>query len=389
MAYLRSAPTRIINATGVLLHTNVGRAPLHPDAVAAAAEAAAGYTNLEIDRDTGRRGSRLAHVTGQLTVLSGAEAALVVNNNAGALLLTLAALGSSGSVPVSRGEMIEIGGSYRLPELMAASGTRMVEVGTTNRTRVEDHARAIDTETALLLKVHPSNYRITGFTEEATLEGLVELGRAHDLPVVFDVGSGLLDAATPWLGGAPPSWLANEPGVTQAVAAGADLVLFSGDKLLGGPQAGIIVGRADLVERVRTHPMARALRIDGSTIGAMAGTLHHYLGGTAAEIPFWRMATASLDELEIRARSILDGGELDAAIGATASTIGAGSVPSVTMPSVALIIENDVDTRHAALLAASDPVLARRSEGRLIVDLRTVQPDEDDLLRRSMATACL
>ena len=248
---------RVINVTGVILHTNLGRAPLHPLAAGEARQAATGYGNLEFDLTEGRRGSRGFYLSLLLAGLTGAEAALVVNNNAAALFLILHTLASGKPVPVSRGELIEIGGSYRLPRLMSAAGAQLVEVGTTNRTRLSDYAEAISHPTALLLKVHPSNYRVMGFAEETTLSGLVALGREHDLPVVYDVGSGLLDAEVPWLSGPPPAWVGNEPGVRQVLAEGADLVAFSGDKLWGGCQAGIIVGRADLVDRLRSNPVAR------------------------------------------------------------------------------------------------------------------------------------
>ena len=381
-------PRRVLNGTGVLLHTNLGRAPLHPEAVAAASAAASGYTNLEIDMDDGGRGNRSTHLMDQLTSLVECESAIVVNNNAAALLLTLAALAHGRSVPVSRGEMIEIGGSYRLPELMAASGAHMVEVGTTNRTRVDDHAAAIDDGTGLLLSVHPSNYRITGFTESARLEELASLGRDHGLPVVFDLGSGLIDERVPWIDGPAPGWLRSEPGVTQSLRRGADLVLFSGDKLLGGPQAGIGVGRADLISELRSHPMARAMRVDGSTVAALSATLDLYLDGRTHEIPFWRMAMASSETLRRRARAVLDESRVEAAIVATDSTVGAGSVPGSTVPSVAIAFDDDIDRLHDAFLAHPAALVARRSEGRLLIDLRSIAPDDDDSLIAALRDTC-
>ncbi|MDH5294554.1 MAG: L-seryl-tRNA(Sec) selenium transferase, partial [Acidimicrobiia bacterium] len=285
------SPTAVINATGVLLHTNLGRAPLHARAAAAAMEASVGYTNLEMRLDSGTRGGRGEYALELLRALTGADAALVVNNNAGALFLALIALGAGRPVPVSRGELIEIGGSYRLPDLMAASGTRLVEVGTTNRTRLADYEAAITDDTALLLKVHPSNYRVQGFTEEAGVRELSQLADRAGIPLVFDAGSGLLDERTPWLSGPPPAWLAGEPGIVQSLQAGADLVMFSGDKLLGGPQAGIVVGDQHLVASLKTHPVARAMRLDGPNLAALTETLRMYADDSAASIPFWGMAT--------------------------------------------------------------------------------------------------
>ncbi len=388
-AWLRRRPLRVINATGVLLHTNLGRAPLDPSAVEAAMTAASHYTNLEIDLEDGRRGSRLLHVESQLRELTGAGAALVVNNNAAALLLTLMVLASGRTVPVSRGEMIEIGGSYRLPDLMAASGARMVEVGTTNRTRVGDHAQAIDADAALFLKIHPSNYRVTGFTAEASIAELVALGRSHELPVVFDLGSGLLDERVPWIPGPPPSWLQHEPGVVQSLEAGVDIVTFSGDKLLGGPQAGIIVGRPDLVERLRNHPMTRALRVDAPTIGMLVATLDRYLEGSAADLPLWRMATVGSSTLRHRAEEIIRTVTVrDATVQQSTATMGAGSVPGATFESVAIVLEDDADRRHAALLRHDPPVVGRRSAGALLLDLRTIDPRDDALVAEALNTRC-
>ncbi len=274
----RSIPHRVVNATGVLLHTNLGRAPWIPEAVGAATEVAASYSNVELDLGTGERGRRNGMSERLLVALTGTQAALVVNNNAAAVFLVLAVLaGREGRVPVSRGELIEIGGSYRLPELMAATGADLVEVGTTNRTRMEDYEAVEDA--SLILKVHPSNYQIVGFSTETSVSDLAGLASRRSIPLVFDDGSGLLDNRVPWLDGPPPQWLGAEPGVRQSLEDGADLVLFSGDKLLGGPQAGLIVGRADLVDRLRKHPAARALRIDGSTDAALAATLAAYLTG--------------------------------------------------------------------------------------------------------------
>jgi L-seryl-tRNA(Ser) seleniumtransferase len=378
----------VVNASGVLLHTNLGRAPLHPDAAAAAARVGTGYSNLELDLATGRRGGRGSYVERLLRAATGAQAALVVNNNAGALLLALAALASGRSVPVSRGELIEIGGSYRLPELMTASGCRLVEVGTTNRTRINDYRQVVGDDTAALLKVHPSNYRLSGFTEEAPLHELVALGEKAQVPVIFDAGSGLLDADVPWLSGPPPSWLAGEPGIRQAVEAGVDLAMFSGDKLLGGPQAGLLVGRADLIGRLRRHPMARALRVDAATLKALEITLEMYADGRAAELPFWRMAGAGYEDLEARATRLVALAEIEAQVVRGASVVGAGSVPGAEVPSPLIVVAGSADPIFLALLSADPPVLARRFEGRLVVDLRAVPDSRDEYLASALAEAC-
>ncbi|HIE21273.1 MAG TPA: L-seryl-tRNA(Sec) selenium transferase, partial [Acidimicrobiia bacterium] len=298
----RRAGVRVINATGVLLHTNLGRAPWSERAVERALSAASHYTNLEIDLESGERSRRGRYVTELLQALTGAEDAVVVNNNASAVLLALAATSSGKAVPVARGELIEIGGSYRLPAVMEVSGARLVEVGTTNRTRLGDYETALQVHRCgAVLKVHPSNYRIEGFTSQPDLADLADLAHSRSLPLLYDVGSGLLDAETPWLEGGTPSWIADEPAVRQTLAAGADAVTFSGDKLLGGPQAGIVAGRAETVERLRAHPLARALRVDGATYAALTATLEAYAEGTAGELPFWRIAALSYQQLLDRA----------------------------------------------------------------------------------------
>ena len=383
----RTRPHRIINATGVLLHTNLGRAPLATSAAEAARSAATGYGNLEFDLSTGRRGGRAGYAKELLLNLTGGEAAMVVGNNAGALLLTLAALGGDGEVPVSRGELIEIGGSYRLPELMAASHARMVEVGTTNRTRRADYEQALTDDTSLLLKVHPSNYRVMGFSEDTSLTDLIEVGRENEVPFAFDVGSGLLDDNVPWIEGPPPAWLKDEPGVKQALAAGTDIVTFSGDKLLGGPQAGIVIGRADLVERMSKHPIARALRIDGSNLAALSATLELYADGRGSEIPFWSMATRPYEDLEKRLS------RLQAATGGKirrgSSVPGAGSVPGAELPTPVLALsEVKVDRVWDRLLAAETPVVARRDAGELIIDVRAVPDSADDAVLSALEAAC-
>ena len=384
----RARPQVVINATGVLLHTNLGRAPLHPEAAAIAKETATGYSNLEIGLDTGKRGGRKSYVNELLTTITGAEAATVVNNNAAALFLALSVLAAGREVPVSRGELIEIGGSYRLPELMAASGCRLVEVGTTNRTRIVDHANAVTENTAMFLKVHPSNYRIAGFSEEPSLSDMVALARERRLPCVFDIGSGLIDQRAPWLAGPPPSWLAEEPGVRESIATGADLVMFSGDKLFGGPQAGIIVGRADLISQLDKHPIARALRVDGPSLNALIVTAELYADDRAAELPFWKMAGLAAEDLDSRSEKVIDGLGIEATIVDGTSTVGAGSVPGSEVPSrVVSITGLDIDRLYLELLHGSPPMVGRRESGALLLDLRTVDPESDDTVRTALADA--
>lgn len=367
-------PRRIVNATGVLLHTNLGRAPLHPQAVSAAADMAAGYGNVELDLSTGGRGARHGHVEDLVTALTGAEAAVVVNNNAGALVLALAALAAEHGAVVSRGELIEIGGSFRLPDVMAASGARLIEVGTTNRTRTSDFA-AVAGEASALLHVHPSNYRIEGFTASVSVADLAGVAGRHGIPLIADLGSGLLDDRTPWLSGGRPPWLAGEPGVRQTLEAGATVVLFSGDKLLGGPQAGIAVGEAAAIRRMARHPLMRALRLDGPTMAALGVTLWLYGSGRGGEIPFWSMATLPTDALAERSHALA--GAIGAVVEEAASTPGGGTVPGGEITTPVVVVGSATDALWERLLVASPPVLARRVEGRLLIDLRTVAPDDD------------
>ncbi len=351
-----------INATGVLLHTNLGRAPLEHHQNARA-------TNLEFDLTSGQRGSRTVHASGLISRLTGAEAAVVVNNCAAAVTLVLAALARDRAVPVSRGELVEIGGGFRVPEVMAQSGAQLVEVGTTNRTRVADYRAAHHAhDAALLLKVHPSNYRITGFTEQASVRGLASVGP----PVVVDLGSGLLDDACHWLHGGRPTWLHDEPAVKQTLADGADLVTFSGDKLLGGPQAGIIAGRVDLVTACAKHPLMRAFRPGGLVLGALQNTLLAYLRRDGDAIPFWRMAQASPDDLLDRARAMNVGHATE-----TTAMAGGGSLPGEAIPSAGIEIAGD----HTATLRRHDPpIIARVREQTTIIDLRTVDPADDEVV---------
>lgn len=385
-AMARQRRTRVINATGVLLHTNLGRAPLHPEAAAAAAEAATGYSPLEMDLETGARGGRGRYAAALVSALTGAEAALIVGNNAGALLLAVAALAGGREAVVSRGELIEIGGSFRLPEILAAAGARSMEVGTTNRTRPGDYRRAIGPNTGLILKVHPSNYRVEGFTEEVSYRDLARIAAEGGLPFVADIGSGLLDERVPWIVGTPPDWLAGEPGARQILAAGADLVLFSGDKLLGGPQAGIVAGRSELITRLATHPIARAIRIGGPPLAALAATLTLYAENRGAQIPFWRMAGLPALELAARCRRVIEIGGVGTVV-EDRSLPGAGSVPGrgIAGPVISIPAGDEVRRR---LLACDPPIVTRLDRDRLVVDLRAVDPDDDALVAGAITAAC-
>lgn len=368
----------VVNATGVLLHTNLGRAPVGDDALAAAGAIAGGYSNLEYRLETGRRGSRHEHAGHLLAQACGAEAGLVVNNNAAAVLLSLAALARGGDVLVSRGELVEIGGGFRVPEIMAESGARLVEVGTTNRTRFADYRAARTAETALVLKVHASNYRLIGFTEATSVHALAALGP----PVMVDVGSGLLDETTPWLP-RRPAWLHDEPGVRQALDAGASLVTFSGDKLLGGPQAGVIVGRADLLDRIARHPLARAVRADKMTLAALQAVAVSYLDGDATRVPLWRMAVTPTVDLTVRAEAVARRVPR-AKVQDSEAVAGGGSLPGLTIPSVALVVETPDPDRALAGLRRHG-VVARIEGDAIVCDLRTVDPRDDERLAAALA----
>ena len=371
----------VVNATGVLLHTNLGRAPL-------ATRQEAAYSNLELDLGSGTRGSRSAHAATLLARAAGAEAGLVVNNGAAAVLLVLAALARRRQVVVSRGELVEIGGGFRIPDVMAESGARLVEVGTTNRTRRADYEAALsatDSDVALVMKVHQSNYRIEGFTETVGVDALAELGP----PVVVDLGSGLLDASCSWLAGGPPDWLVHEPAARQTLAAGADLVIFSGDKLLGGPQAGVVLGRSDLVDRCAAHPLARALRPGGLLLGALQQVALSYLDRTASSLPFWHMATTPVGALHQRADAIIAAlasggkGPVPTAV-ACESVTGGGTLPGVVIASAGVAIEGD---QRPGLRAHAPPVIARTRGEQTLLDLRTVDPDEDETLIHAITSA--
>jgi L-seryl-tRNA(Ser) seleniumtransferase len=372
-------PTSMINATGVILHTNLGRAPLSAKAAEAASTVASGYSNAELDRVDGSRGMRGRRTRDLLTLLTGAEDALVVNNNAAGVMLTLSTLAAGKPVPVSRGELIEIGGSYRLPDVMRASGARLVEVGTTNRTRPGDYETALQIhDCGLVLKVHNANYEVTGFVADVSIREIAEIS---DVPVVYDVGSGLLDSTTPWLDHRP-GWLGDEPGVRQSLQSGADLVLFSGDKLLGGPQAGIVAGKSDLVDRIRRSPIARAMRVGSPIDAALGATLEAYAGGTVSDIPFWRMATATPESLRDRTERVRS--SVGGVIETGASLVGAGSAPGAKIEGPVLRLPGRQDA-FTPLLQLDNPVLARRDRGDLILDLRTVNPEEDAGLVESLS----
>jgi L-seryl-tRNA(Ser) seleniumtransferase len=370
----------VVNATGVIVHTNLGRAPVGDDAFAAARAVGRGYSNLEYRMEDGARGSRHEHAGSLLARACGAEAGIVVNNNAAAVVLSLAALARGRDVVVSRGELVEIGGGFRVPEVMAESGCRLVEVGTTNRTRRSDYAAAVSERTALVLKVHASNYRMVGFVESTPVSELSALGS----PVMVDAGSGLLDETTPWLP-RRPAWLRDEPGVRQAIDAGAALVTFSGDKLLGGPQAGVVVGRADLVAALARHPLARAVRADKLTLAALQAVAFSYLSGDATDIPLWRMATAPLDRLQARAEAVA-AAVPTAKVVDTDAVAGGGSLPGLTIPSVGVAVEVPAPARALGVLRGHD-VVARIEDDAVVCDLRTVDPADDERVARALAAA--
>jgi L-seryl-tRNA(Ser) seleniumtransferase len=367
----RPSLRRVLNATGVLVHTNLGRAPLAKAALARVAEVGAGYSNLEYDLAAGERGSRQDHLAELLSRLTGAEAALVVNNNAAAVLLALAALAEGRDVVVSRGELIEIGDGFRIPDVLARSGARLVEVGTTNRTSARDYERAIGPETAVLLRVHQSNFRVVGFTELPRLEELAKVARAHELPLVDDLGSGALAS------------VADEPTPAESLRAGADLVCFSGDKLLGGPQAGVVVGRADLVELLRRHPLQRALRADKLTLAALEGTLALALDpSTHDEIPVLRMLHEPLESVRTRAERLAElvGGEVED----TVARVGGGALPLAELPSAACAVEESL---AEPLRLGEPPVIAVVRDGRTLLDCRTLTDAEVDEVAGAVGAA--
>jgi L-seryl-tRNA(Ser) seleniumtransferase len=370
-----------INATGVIIHTNLGRAPIAEAAIERMTAIARGYSNLEYDLTEGSRGSRTAHAEPLITAITGAEAAIVVNNNAAATMLILSGLAMGREVVISRGELVEIGGGFRVPDVMRQSGALLREVGTTNRTRVSDYTAAVSPATAMFLRVHPSNFRIEGFTERPALGELVSAGRAMNVPVVEDIGSGCLVED-----------LADEPSVQASIAAGVDLVCFSGDKLLGGPQAGIIAGRRALVDRLRSHPLMRAVRADKLTYAILEATLAEYAAGRAAEtVPVQRMLHLSADDIEARAQALaarLSDCGWQVAMMSGSSAVGGGSAPGVSLPTVLLAIARNgesADATERGLRALDPPVIARIEHDRVVLDLRTVVPEDDHLLLALLA----
>jgi len=376
----------VINATGVIIHTNLGRSPLSAAALAEVATAARGYSNLEYDLDGGERGSRHTHVEGLLTQLTGAEAALVVNNNAAALLLMLAALAHGQGVVIARSQLVEIGGGFRVPDVMKQSGARLVEVGTTNRVNLDDYRQALDPNgdaAAFVLHAHRSNFQLIGFVSEPGLAELAGLGR----PLLDDLGSGtLLDTAA--------FGLAHEPMVQESLAAGSALVCFSGDKLLGGPQAGIVAGKRELVERLKRHPLARAVRADKLCLAALSATLQHYLRDEAVrEIPVWRMIAARLAALDARAQSwAAQLGSAAASVVDGESTVGGGSLPGETLPTRLLALDATAGAPNALaarLRAQNPPIVARVADERVLFDPRTVMVEEETALLQGIRNALI
>lgn len=372
----------VINGTGVILHTNLGRAPLSPATLAAMVEVGRGYSSLEYDLQAGGRGSRHEHVTQRLRRLTGAEAALVVNNNASAVLLALAGLAAGREVVISRGQLVEIGGGFRIPDVLRQSGARLVEVGTTNRTYVEDYAAAITDTAAVLLRVHASNFRVVGFVHDASLEELVGLAHGRSLVVVDDLGSGSLLPTEAY-------GLAHEPMVQESVRSGADLVCFSGDKLLGGPQAGILVGTAAAIGVLRRHPLTRALRPDKASLAGLTATLEHYARGEAERaVPVWRMIATPVADLERRAQRLLAAvAGRPVALAESRAAVGGGSLPGDTLPSRAVALAPQgcsAEDVAARLRRWSPPIIGRIADDRVLLDLRTIAPDEDDAVAAAL-----
>ena len=374
---------RIINGTGIILHTNLGRACLSEKAAQAVYEASRSYSNLEYDLETGKRGSRYSHVEAILCRLTGAESALVVNNNAAAVLLVLSALTQGGQVVVSRGELVEIGGSFRIPEIMESCGAQLKEVGATNKTHLYDYERAISENTKALMKVHTSNYRIIGFSETPALSDLVELGHQHGLPVIEDLGSGcLLDLNR--------FGIHDEPSVQDSVRASVDVVSFSGDKLLGGPQAGIILGKKKYMDILKKHPLNRAMRVDKMTLAALEATLRSYEAGTPEEIPVIAMMAAKQDSLLQKAEHLADllhNAGIDAEIIPTEGRVGGGSVPNQNLPSYAVAFSGDVNLLEEALRKDMQPIIGRIHEGKYLLDVRTLWEADFETIVRSVREA--
>lgn len=382
---------KVINATGIVLHTNLGRALLAETAVSAVANIAGSYNNLELDLSTGERGSRYVHVEGLLSKITGAEGAMVVNNNAAAVLLVLNTFAKDKEVIVSRGQLVEIGGSFRVPDVMTASGARLVEVGTTNKTHLRDFENAINEETAMILKVHTSNYKVVGFTAEVGNEEMVKLGTERGIPVVEDLGSGVLINLKNYC-------LQEEPTVQDAIKAGVDVVTFSGDKLFGGPQAGIIVGRREYIEKMKKNPLTRAFRVDKLTFAALEATLKLYIDPEQAvkDIPTLQMLTVSIDQLEKKARRLVrslkqklaDKAQINLDKGY--SQVGGGAMPTEDIPSILVTIQpikNSVTHLEEKLRLGEIPVLARIQKDQLLIDVRTVKDEEIALLVKAIEQA--
>ncbi len=360
----------VINGTGVIIHTNLGRSPLKPESSSATSYR---YSNLEFDLGSGKRGSRDKRVGSLIAKAIGAESAIVVNNGAAAIFLVLAAHAFDRNVVISRGELVEIGGGFRIPEVLTSAGAHLVEVGTTNKTRLKDYEMAVkDSVPALILKVHGSNYKMTGFTESVSVEKLKTLG----VPIAFDIGSGLLDESAPWLGWPKPAWLRDEPGAKQTLEAGADLVTFSGDKLMGGPQAGIIAGKKGMVEVCARHPLYRALRPGNLVLEALAETAYAYLDNQADQLPIWKMAKASTDELRIRAENIGVG-----RVTPLRATIGGGSLPGQDIDSFGIALHGDLTKKLRGLKI---PVIARMEGSDTVIDLRTIDVHDDGYLQKAL-----
>ena len=376
---------RVVNATGVLLHTNLGRAPLAP---LPAGEDGLGAVPVEMDLEQGHRGRRLAALEADLCDLTGAEAALVVNNNAAGLLLTLTALASGGEVVVSRGQLVEIGGSFRVPDIVVQGGALLREVGTTNRTHLDDYEAAIGEATRVLLEVHPSNFTQVGFVTSPPTREIAGLAGRHGLVMVHDIGSGLVDATTPWLRGGPPPWLRHDPAARQVLDAGAGVVTFSGDKLLGGPQAGIVCGDRVHLDRIRRHPLSRALRFDKLRAAQLHAVVRAHLDGSAATaIPFYRQAGAPVAELTARAdrvRRALASSGWPVEIVDVEDYAGGGAAPQRAIPGVGLSIACDAAAVAAALRRQTPAVVATVRDGRLVLSMRTVDPADDDLVAEAL-----
>lgn len=381
IAWTKPTLLPVINASGVILHTNLGRAPLSKAAIEAMDQASRGYSNLEYDLEQGLRGSRLVHAESILRKLTGVEAAVVVNNNAAAVLLVLSALANKKRVIISRSQLVEIGGGFRVPDVMKQSGAKLVEVGTTNRVRISDYEEALIEPAALVMRAHRSNFKLVGFTEEPDLKDIVETAHGFGVPVVDDLGSGALYDTAKY-------GLAHEPTVQESLAAGVDVLCFSGDKLLGGPQAGIIIGKAELIAKIRKHPLARAVRADKTCLAGLTATLLHFLKDEAErEVPIVKMM--SLSQKQVRGRAEAWAEQLGAGtIVNGESTVGGGSLPGESMPTALLSLKVDSAERFLKVLRTNDPpIIARTGNDRILFDPRTVLPEEDDLLLSSLKKA--